>query len=208
MKTKSVALFILIFILISIPVKIMPIIIDGYTMYQNAVSNLPLDERIDQVRTNDTFVPLESISEVFTSKVIASEDQRFYSHFGFNPITTFKAFINNLKQGKYAEGGSTITQQLAKNLYFSFDKEYERKVAELFVAFQLEQNYTKDEILELYCNIAYFGNGCYGIESASTYYYGVPASNLDEEQSEVLVKTLKSPSLFNPSKIQALNIEP
>lgn len=208
MKLKKIILILVAISIVLIPIKIVPILIEGYDMYKSAISQIPLEDRIDEVRENPDFVSLESISDLFIEKVIASEDQLFYNHFGFNPITTFRAFFKNIKAGEYAEGGSTITQQLAKNLYFSFDKQYERKVAELLVAFDLENTYTKDDILELYCNIAYFGNGCYGIESASNFYYGIPASSLNEEQSEVLVKTLKSPSVFNPSKLQAFQLNP
>jgi membrane peptidoglycan carboxypeptidase len=101
--------------------------------------------------------------------------------------------------GRFEQGGSTITQQLAKNMYFSFEKKYERKVAELFVAFQLEKELTKDEILELYCNIAYYGEGCYGLKQAAEHYYGVDPLELSEVQIVALVWTLKSPNNYNPN---------
>ena len=95
------------------------------------------------------------------------------------------------------EGGSTITQQLAKNLYFTFDKKLERKVAELFVAFQLEHMLTKDEILELYCNVVYFGEGCYGLQEASEHYYNISSDELSVEQASALAFTIKRPNYNN-----------
>ncbi|MBQ3008084.1 MAG: transglycosylase domain-containing protein, partial [Oscillospiraceae bacterium] len=105
----------------------------------------------------------------------------------------------NITSGRYSQGGSTLTQQLAKNMYFSFDKQLERKVAEVLVAFELEKMYSKEEILAMYCTLAYFGQNCYGVKQASAYYYGILPSQLDETQSFQLVETLKAPSINNPS---------
>ena len=101
----------------------------------------------------------------------------------------------------FKEGGSTITQQLAKNLCLTFEKSLDRKVAEVIIAYQLEKNYSKDEILEMYLNITYLGEGNYGIKAASNYYYHIEPSELTKEQAKILVKTLKSPNVYNPSKI-------
>ena len=109
--------------------------------------------------------------------------------------------LTNLATWSYKEGGSTITQQLAKNLCLSFEKSLDRKFAEVFIAWQLERDDSKDEILEMYLNITYLGEGNYGIKAASNYYYNVEPSQLTKEQAEVLVRTLKSPSVYNPSII-------
>lgn len=109
--------------------------------------------------------------------------------------------FTNLTTFSFKEGGSTITQQLAKNLCLSFEKDLSRKFAEVFIAKDLEDHYSKDEILEMYLNITYLGEGNYGIQAASQHYYHIDAIDLNKQQSEILVKTLKRPSIYNPSKI-------
>lgn len=183
-------------------IKVAPIIRTGYQMYHDALADTPLDVRVEMIRRDYNYAQLDEISPYFITKVIASEDRRFYEHRGINLSSTARALLKNIEKGTTAEGGSSITQQLAKNMYFSFEKRYERKVAELFVAFEMEKNYSKDQILEFYCNIAYFGEGCYGIKEATQYYYGVDPIALTEEQAEVLVRTLKSPNVYNPNKLE------
>jgi len=196
--------FIPVLIIISIVffvVKVGPILTKGYDMFEAVIKEVPIKEKCAQIRSDAEYVPIHQISELFLEKVIESEDRRFYEHKGINLSSTVRAFIKNIQAGSHVEGGSSITQQLAKNMYFTFEKRYERKVAELLVAFELEEQLTKDEILELYCNIAYFGEGAYGIEEAARHYYGVSAKDLNAEQSDALVKTLKSPNYYNPNKL-------
>lgn len=107
----------------------------------------------------------------------------------------------NIATFSFKEGGSTITQQLAKNLCLSFKKDLSRKFAEVFIAKDLEDHYSKDEILEMYLNITYLGEGNYGIQAASQYYYHIDAIDLNKQQCDILVKTLKRPSVYNPSKV-------
>ena len=102
---------------------------------------------------------------------MAAEDRRFYEHGGFDVISTARAVLANLRTGTLSEGGSTLTQQLAKNLYFTQEKKFTRKAAELFMAWALEREYTKDEILELYINVIYYGDGCTGITAAAQHYF-------------------------------------
>lgn len=183
-------------------IKIVPIVQDGYDMYKEAVTAESLQSRIDKIRQEENYVKIDEISESYLEDVVQSEDHRFYMHHGVDPIAIMRALYQDIKVGSFVQGGSTITQQLAKNLCFDFDKNLARKVAEIFVANELEDNLTKDEILELYCNVAYYGEGCYGIEEASTHYYGVKATELTEEQSKVLTKTLKAPSYNNPNQLK------
>lgn len=177
----------------------MPYIKSGYTMYKQAVEQVPIEQKVDEIRSRDAYTPFEEISPVFIDTLINSEDRRFYSHFAIDPISLVRAVGANIFHGRLVQGGSTITQQLAKNMYFSFEKQLERKVAELFVAFKLESMYTKDEILALYCALAYFGQNCYGVKEAAGYYYSTEPSQLTKEQSEELVRALKAPSVYNPS---------
>jgi penicillin-binding protein 1A len=132
--------------------------------------------------------------------LIATEDERFRSHSGIDIPSLFRVGIKTIALRDHSQGGgSTITQQLAKNMYFSFEKKLERKIAEVFVAFQLEKMYTKDEILSLYCALAYFGQNCYGVKHAAGYYYSTEPHLLSEQQSKELVRALKAPSVYNPS---------
>ncbi|WP_304508696.1 biosynthetic peptidoglycan transglycosylase [Anaerotignum sp.] len=179
--------------------EVRSIVAEGYDMYQNAVGLESISNRIEKLKQDDSYITTDEISVEFKKKIIQSEDQRFYYHFGVDPIALGRATMHNIQAFRFVEGGSTITQQLAKNLYFTFDKKLERKVAELFVAFQLEHMLTKDEILELYCNVVYFGEGCYGLEEASEHYYSISSDELSEEQASALAFTIKSPNYYNPN---------
>lgn len=180
-----------------------PIVTSGYSMYKNAVSEISLEEAIHKVRNEESYIKLEDVPEHFAAAVVQSEDKRFYQHGAVDVVSIGRAVYHNVKELSFAEGGSTITQQLAKNLYFSFDKKLERKVAEVFVASDLEKLLTKDEILELYLNVAYFGEGCYGLKEAANHYYDSVPMELSSQQVAALVFTLKSPNNYNPNVYQA-----
>lgn len=173
--------------------------VKGYRMYQDAVFVQSVEEKAEQIRSREGYIAFDDISEAFISELIYREDRKFYCHLGVDLTAIVRAAWHDLQAGSFREGGSTITQQLAKNLYFSGEKELERKVAELFVAFDLERVFTKEEILELYCNVVYFGEGCYGVNEAAEHYYGVSAADLDEGQAQALVYTLKCPGYYNPN---------
>lgn len=173
----------------------------GYQIYNEVIDEASIIKRVDELQSKDDYVKLEDISSIYVDLVIESEDQRFYSHHGVDYIGLARAMLTNLFTWSFKEGGSTITQQLAKNLCLSFNKSLDRKFAEMYIAWDLENNYSKDEILEMYLNITYLGEGNYGIKAASNYYYHIEPSELNMEQSKVLVKTLKSPSVYNPAII-------
>ncbi|MDZ7626987.1 MAG: PBP1A family penicillin-binding protein [Parvularculaceae bacterium] len=132
--------------------------------------------------------------------VLAVEDRNFYHHVGFNPLAVARAIFVNSRQGAIVQGGSTLTQQLAKNLFLSPDRTMRRKVQELLLAFWLERQFTKDEILTLYLNRVYFGAGAYGIDAASRRYFGKPSSGLTLAEAAVLAGLLKAPSHLAPDK--------
>ena len=134
---------------------------EGYGLYKNAVQEESLEETVAEIRRQDNFTSLEEMPETYVQAVVSVEDHRFYDHFGLDLIAIGRAVVNDIKAGRYVEGGSTITQQLAKNLYFSQEKTMSRKAAEVFLALEIEQKYTKDEILELYVNSIYFGDADY-----------------------------------------------
>lgn len=141
-----------------------------------------------------TYVELDAISENLQNAVVATEDRSFYKNSGINYGRFFLAILTAGRSG----GGSTITQQLAKNAYLSQDQTVERKAKEFFLALEINKKYSKKEILTMYLNNAYFGNGVWGIEDASKKYFGVSASELTLDQSAVLAGMLKGPEIYNP----------
>lgn len=200
---KKIVLFLILTMCLSaiLVIKVSPVIASGYDMYKSAIEEKSIYDTVVSIRSNENFIPLDEIPQAYLDAVIASEDKRFYRHMGVDLLATGRAMYNNLIEGSYVQGGSTITQQLAKNMYFSFEKKYERKVAELIVAVKLESMLSKDEILELYCNITYLGEGCYGINEASRYYYEVIPADLTHFQITILVAALKNPTYLNPKAI-------
>lgn len=179
-----------------------PVVKSGYDLYVSAVERVPIEIKVEEIRSKAGYTSYEDISPVFIDRLVKEEDRRFFSHPGFDIISFVRAVFANISTGSLSQGGSTLTQQLAKNMYFSFEKQMERKVAELLVAIQLEKMYSKEEILALYCSLAYFGQNCYGVKRASGYYYSIDPIDLNEEQSRQLVETLKAPSVYNPSTMK------
>lgn len=173
----------------------------GYQIYQDKIQEQSLSERVNQLKSKEDYVTLDQISPIYKEAVLESEDRRFYQHGPVDYYGLARAMLTNLTTFSFKEGGSTITQQLSKNLCLSFEKDLSRKFAEVFIARDLEKMYNKDEILEMYLNITYLGEGNYGIQAASQYYYHIDAIDLNKQQSDILVKTLKKPSVYNPSKV-------
>lgn len=146
-----------------------------------------------------TFVSIDQVSPNIQTAVVSTEDKRFYTHTGVDPIGIGRAAVGFvLNGGNIVGGGSTLTQQLAKNAYLTLDQTLTRKAKELFLAFEIENKYTKDEILEMYLNNAYFGSGVWGVEDASQKYFGKAASEVSLSEAAVLAGILKSPSYYNP----------
>ncbi|WP_080146113.1 PBP1A family penicillin-binding protein [Marinilactibacillus piezotolerans] len=145
-----------------------------------------------------TFVELDQIAPVVQDAVTSTEDQRFYEHRGYDLIGIGRAAVGFLTSGGISGGGSTITQQLAKNGFLSADQTIIRKLRELFLAIEIEKQYTKDEILEMYLNKVYFGNGVWGVEDAAHKYFNKTASELNLSEAAVIAAMLKAPSHYNP----------
>ena len=143
-------------------------------------------------------VPLKAIPDDLKKALIATEDRKFYQHSGVDLKGILRALISDIRAGKFVEGASTITQQLAKTLFLTSRKTVLRKIKEAFLAFQLERRYTKDEILELYLNQVYFGSGAYGVESAARLFFGKPAKDLTLAQCALIAGLPKSPSRYSP----------
>src|SRR5215813_110687 len=144
------------------------------------------------------FVPLAHIPQTLRDAVIATEDRRFYSHFGVDPIGIARAVYQNYRRGRIVEGGSTITQQLTKVLFLTPDKSLERKMKEAALAFELERRYPKDRILEMYLNQVYFGNGAYGVEAASRTYFGKSVTEIGLREAALLAGLPRAPTTYSP----------
>jgi penicillin-binding protein 1A len=144
-------------------------------------------------------VPLDRVSPHLVRAIVAIEDQRFYEHAGVDFVRVVGAAVNNLREGRRAQGGSTITQQLARQSFLSADKTLRRKLQEVVVAARLEGEYGKDEILRLYLNKVYFGDGLYGVEAASLGFFGKHAADLDVAEAALLAGLVKSPSTYAPT---------
>lgn len=159
--------------------------------------NKPIKE---ENTVNESYAEISTISEDTKNAFISIEDKEFYKHNGVNYKRIVKAMLSNLKAMKFKEGASTITQQLIKNSHLTSAKTFERKITEIALSTKLEKQFSKDEILEQYLNIIYFGNNCYGIEEASEYYFSKPAKELKLEESALLAGMIKSPSKYCPIK--------
>ena len=154
---------------------------------------------------NRTLVSLEQVPLAVRGAFLAAEDLRFYEHHGFDLVRIFGAIIADLKSQSFSQGASTINQQLVKLTHLSSEKTLARKAEELYLAIQLDSQYTKDEILEMYLNTVYFGNSAYGIAAASEYYFGKEVEELTAAEGAALAATIKGPSLYSLTANEAAN---
>ncbi len=151
----------------------------------------------EAIESQTDFVPYDELPETYKKAVIAAEDKRFFQHCGFDIIATGRALVHDIMAGSYVEGGSTITQQLAKNQYLSQEKLIKRKITEVFLAFEIEKAFSKEEIFALYVNSIYFGSGYYGIAQASQGYYGKEVKDLTEDECITLAGIPNAPSVYD-----------
>ena len=159
---------------------------------------ISLKSAVNKAVTTKHYTPLNDISLDLQHAIIAVEDSRFYEHTGFDISSIMRASLVNLQYGHVEEGASTITQQLAKNLFLSHERSMSRKVEEFALALDLEMNYSKKEILELYLNTIYFGSGFYGIHDAAIGYFGVTPDKLSLAEATMLAGLPNAPSLYSP----------
>lgn len=170
----------------------------GYKEYKKAVEECPIEVRINELTSMENYVKINELPEIYVNAVIAVEDHNFYDHGAISIVSTVRAIFINLKDREYTEGGSTITQQVAKNLYFTQEKKLKRKAAEMFMAIELEKRYNKDEIFEFYINNIYYGSGYYNIYDAAMGYYGVTPDKLSDFQATQLAGVPNAPSVYSP----------
>ena len=190
-------MFILILIIIILVCSF--ITYEGYSMYQEVISKESIEKKVEKIKVYDNYISISDVPETYKNATIAIEDHRFYSHGAIDVFTTARSFIENIRNKELSNGGSTITQQVARNMYFTQEKSFIRKVAELFVAVDLEKNYSKDEILEMYLNIIYFGDGYTGLKQASYGYYRKSPSKLSLDEQTMLAGIPNAPSIYSPN---------
>ncbi len=172
----------------------------GYSKYKSALDLTPLDARVNKIQQKENYTLLEDIPQTFINAMVAVEDRRFYLHNGFDVWGTARAIVTDIKHKKLLEGGSTITQQLAKNIYFPLDKSPQRKLAEIFMALEIERQYSKDEILELYFNVIYYGKGCYNISDAADEFFGKEPIDMTDYECTLLAGMPNAPSVYANNK--------
>ena len=176
------------------------VISNGYAMYKNAIEETPLSVMVEEIKSKDNYTKIEELPKMYKDAVIAVEDHRFYKHNGVDVIAICRAIVNDIKAMSFVEGGSTITQQLSKNVYFTQEKKITRKVAEFFMAIEIEKNYGKDEILELYLNTSYFGDGHYTVKEASRGYFDKEPGEMTDYEAIMLAGIPNAPSVYAPTK--------
>lgn len=172
----------------------------GYVMYKRATQHISVKEKVESVRLEEQYTALSEIPDIYEKAVVSTEDKRFYSHHGVDFVALARALVKNVQTMEFSQGGSTITQQLAKNLFFTNEKKIERKAAELFVVYALEKSYSKDVILELYINTVYYGDGYYCIKDAAEGYFGVAPADMSDYECTMLAGVPNAPSVYAPSK--------
>lgn len=180
------------------------VIYDGYKLYKDVISKESIEDAVNKIESKEDFLSYDEIPKDYINATVAVEDHRFYEHPGFDVISIGRALVTNIKNLEIVEGGSTITQQLAKNMYFSFEKKFSRKVAEVFVAIDLEKRYDKDEILALYINVIYFGDGYYGLNAASHGYFDKEPYELTFDEITLLAGLPNAPSAYAPTTNSSL----
>ena len=190
---KRVLLLLVIILLVVAGVQIK----SGYDKYKTALDEKPLETVIAELQGKENYTKYEDIPKIYFDALIAVEDRRFYKHNGFDIIGTSRAIYNDFKTHEWIEGGSTIAQQLAKNMYFPDDRTLQRKIAEIFMALKIEREYEKEDVLEFYVNGIYYGSGYYCIYDASMGYFDKKPSDMNEYECTLLVGIPNAPSIYS-----------
>ncbi len=169
---------------------------NGYKLYKDAINDMSIDAKIESIKSKNNYIDISQIPQDLKNATIAIEDHRFYDHGAIDIFSIVRATFKNIKDMNLSEGGSTITQQLAKNMYFSQEKKFERKIAEIFVSFDLENKISKDEILGLYLNVIYYGDGYTGVVNASKGYFNKEPNKLTLNEMTILAGLPNAPSAY------------
>lgn len=169
----------------------------GWVKYEAVTKELTVNDAIAQIKAKENYTNIDDISLTFINAMVAVEDRRFYKHNGVDVIGIARAFVKNVKDKTLSEGGSCITQQLAKNMYFINDNTFSRKIAEIFVSVKLEKMLSKKEILELYFNVIYYGSGYYNIYDASMGYFNKTPIKISDYEATLLAGIPNAPSVYS-----------
>ena len=169
----------------------------GYKMYEEAVKEKPMEQMAEEIMSREDFTEYEELPEIYKSAVISAEDKRFFSHCGVDLISIGRALWNDLKAGAFVEGGSTISQQLMKNQYFTQEKKLERKFAEIFAALKIAKTYKKEESFEMEVSSIELDSGYYGIAEAAKGYYGKTPEELSDSEAIMLAGLPNAPSAYS-----------
>ena len=178
--------------------------VQGWRLYRATAAQKPIAGLYDEISSRPGFASCDQLPQTYIDAVISVEDSRFERHHGIDPAAIVRALWADLRTCSLAEGGSTLTQQLAKNELFTQDKHLARKAAEMLAAFDLEKAYSKQQIFEMYANTIYFGNGCYGITQAAEGYFGKEPAQLTDAEAVFLAGLPNAPSLYASSPELAL----
>ncbi len=203
-KFLKYILIILVVILIVFSVKVFN---DGKKLYKKKIEEVPITTKVEEIRSKENYITYENIPKSYINALVSIEDSRFYKHKGIDIQSILRAVVTDIANMSLVEGGSTLTQQLAKNMYYSQEKSFVRKVAEAITAIELEKKYSKEEILELYANIVYFGSGYYGIYDASMGYFDKEPSKLTLDEITMLAGLPNAPSVYSLKNKTDLSIQ-
>ena len=172
----------------------------GYTMYKEALDEISVKDKVAELQAQENYTKFEDLPEFYLDAVVAVEDRRFYDHGALDYIGIARAIWTNIKSFELREGGSSITQQVAKNVYFTQEKTALRKIAEVFMAFEIERNCDKNTILEMYVNTSYFGSGYDGIKEAANGYYDKEPIDMNKYECSMMAGVPNAPSVYAPTK--------
>lgn len=170
----------------------------GYQDYREALAQKDIQTMEQEIESINNYTTIDELPQTYIDAVLAVEDKRFYIHPGIDPAAIGRAMVNDIKAGAYIEGGSTITQQLAKNQYFTQEKKMIRKISEMFMAFKIESVLDKDKIFELYVNSIFFGNDYYCVADAAWGYFGKIPSEMNFDECTLLAGIPNAPTNYNP----------
>ena len=197
MKLFRKLFFLLIIILVIFSIIFL---MSGYPLYKEAVNEKSLPDKVSEIRSDENFVSYNDLPKNLINATVAVEDHRFWNHGAIDPIGITRAIFSNIKAKNAVQGGSTITQQVSKNLYFmEEDDGFKRKSAELIMSYKIAKTYSKEEIMELYVNTIYYGNGYYGIKEAANGYYNKDPKDLTLAECTLLAGVPNAPSVYAPT---------
>ena len=198
MSKKLIRIFLILLLLLTSVIA--TLLVQGHFRYEREIRSKPLEEAISEYTARDDYVKFEDIDEDFVNAVISVEDKRFFSRKGYDFVALIRALYHNFKARDVIEGGSTITEQIAKNLYLGGSVNgLEEKMAEIFIMMALEKEYSKEDLFALYANMNYYGDGYWGIAQAAKGYYGLKPNELSLGKAAMLAGIPNAPSVYQLS---------